>query len=167
MIINSANLMGGSSEPDGYRGFGRLHLEAGMPLDEEGALGLLVAEATIDSDEEVIREVQILGDQGIELRATLCWIDPPSTELSDIQLVNDLDLVMISPSDEKYTMWESGDADTYNVNERVIVPADSMEDGIWTVVVSAKKLLSEQSYSLVVTGAFRTSKDGFMQGSSR
>ncbi len=44
-LINSANLMGGNSEPDGFRGFGRVHLDAGLPLDGTGALGLLVVDS--------------------------------------------------------------------------------------------------------------------------
>ncbi|CAM9857304.1 unnamed protein product [Pylaiella littoralis] len=164
ILINSANLMGGSSEPDQYRGFGRVHLEAGMPMDGTGALGLLVADSSgagIASNGEVVEEVNIDGDAGIELRATLCWIDPPTTALSAIQLQHDLDLVVTAPSGATHTMWGSGVADTVNVVERVVVLAESMESGVWRVRVSAKELLTdEQSYSLVVTGAIRTSAQG-------
>ena len=156
MIINSANLMGGSSEPDGVRGFGRVHLDAGMPLDRKGALGLLVvdsATASIDSDGKNTETVDIQGDAGLDLRVTLAWIDPPTTALSAVQLVNDLDLVVTAPSGATYTMWESGTSDMVNVVERVIVPAESVESGQWKVTVSAKQLLAEQGYSLVVTGA--------------
>lgn len=47
MLINSANLMGGSSEPDGERGFGRVHLEAGMPLGGDANKTLFVAESSV------------------------------------------------------------------------------------------------------------------------
>ncbi|CAN0345646.1 unnamed protein product [Pylaiella littoralis] len=164
MLINSADVMGGGTEPDQYRGFGRVHLEAGMPMDGTGALGLLVADsskASIVPDGEVVEEVNIDGDAGIELRATLCWIDPPTTALSATQLQHDLDLVVTAPSGATYTMWESGVADTVNVVERVVVPASSMESGAWKVGVSAKGMLTdEQSYSLVITGAIRTSSQG-------
>ncbi|CAM9625709.1 unnamed protein product, partial [Ectocarpus fasciculatus] len=154
MIINSANLMGGTSEPNGLRGFGRVHLEAGMPMDGAGETGLLVVESTIGSDGETTELVTVDGDAGVELRATLAWLDPPATALSAKQLQHDLDLHVIAPSGAKYTMWESGVDDTVNVVERVIVPVESMESGVWSVVVSAKGLLTdEQSYSLVVTGA--------------
>ena len=156
MIINSANLMGGSTEPDGFRGFGRVHLEAGMPLDGDAALGLLVvdsATATIDSNSENTEVIMVDGEVGLDLRVTLSWIDPPATPLSAVQLVNDLDLVVTAPSGVTHTMWESGASDTVNVNERVIVPAVSVESGEWTVSVSAKQLLAVQGYSLVVTGA--------------
>lgn len=157
MLINSANVMGGSSEPDQYRGFGRVHLEAGMPMDGAGTLGILVAdssEAHIGSYGEVVETINIDGDAGLELRVTLCWLDPPATALSAIQLQHDLDLVVTAPSGANYTMWKSGVADTTNVIERVVVPAWFVESGAWNVTVFAKGLLTdEQSYSLVVTGA--------------
>ena len=156
MIINSANLMGGSSEPDGFRGFGRVHLDAGMPLDSTGALGLLVADSattTINSYGENTELIDVDENAGLDLRVTLAWIDPPTTALSAVQLVNDLDLVVTAPSGATYTMWESGMSDTVNVVERVIVPATSVESGQWKVTVSAKQLLAEQGYSLVITGA--------------
>ncbi|CAN0059252.1 unnamed protein product [Scytosiphon promiscuus] len=157
MIINSAHLMGGSSEPDGFRGFGRVHLEAGMPMHGTGRTGLLVVDssrASISSHGEQTITVSVDGDAGVDLRATLCWIDPPATALSATQLQHDLDLVVRAPSGAAYTMWMSGEADTVNVIERVIVPAETMESGEWSIIVSAKGLLTdEQSYSLVITGA--------------
>lgn len=42
MIIHGANAMGGSSDPDGERGFGRVHLEAAMPFDGEDLWALYV-----------------------------------------------------------------------------------------------------------------------------
>ncbi|CAN0531747.1 unnamed protein product, partial [Scytosiphon promiscuus] len=46
LLINSANLMGGSSEPDGFRGFGRIHLARGMPLGGEGSLAVFVSDSS-------------------------------------------------------------------------------------------------------------------------
>ena len=157
MLINSANLMGGSAEPDNSRGFGRVHLAAGMPMDGKGHLSLLVADSSrtsIDAFGVNKVDVKIDGEVGLELRVTLCWFDPPTTAMSAIQLQHDLDLEVVSPSGAKYTMWESGDADSVNVIERVIVPAASTMDGMWTISVSAGGLLfDKQSYSLVITGA--------------
>ncbi|CAM9966840.1 unnamed protein product [Scytosiphon promiscuus] len=157
MIVNSANLMGGSSEPDSFRGFGRVHLEAGMPMHGAGDTGLLVvdsSQASISSYGEITLAVGVDGNAGVDLRATLCWIDPPATSVSATQLQHDLDLVVQAPSGTTYTMWMSGVDDTVNVIERVVVPAESMESGEWAVIVSAKGLLTDtQSYSLVVTGA--------------
>lgn len=151
--------MGGSSEPDGFRGFGRVHLEAGMPLKGEGAMTLYVADSNVTAIPELTRHEYLFdvnGTAGLELRVTLSWIDPPTSALSYIQQVHDLDLAVTSPNGTRYTMWRSGEADLVNVNERVIVDSGSVEadSGTWTVWVWAKRLTTDtQAYSLVVTGA--------------
>lgn len=149
--------MGGSSEPNGERGFGRIHLEKGMPLAGNGSLVLFVADAANTTIPELTRQeynFTVDGDAGVDFRATLSWIDPPTATLSRVQLVHDLDLVVVSPSGARYTMWASGETDTTNVNERVVVDAADVESGVWRVWVGAKRLGTDvQSYSLVVNGA--------------
>ena len=152
--------MGGSSEPDGFRGFGRIHLEMGMPLDGKGSLALFVADqASLPelSSQEFVFDVD--ADEGLDFRATLSWIDPPASSVAGVQLVHDLDLEVVSPSGATHIMWaSSGEVDTSNVNERVIIAAADVESGTWTVRVSAKGLLTDtQSYSLVVNGAIASS----------
>eukprot|EP00752_Nemacystus_decipiens_P004360 g3984.t1 len=163
LFINSANLMGGSSEPDGVRGFGRIHMEAGMPLAGDGSLVLFVADAANTTIPELTRQeynFDVDADAGLDFRATLSWIDPPASTLATKQQVHDLDLAVISPSGERYTMWASGITDTVNVNERVIVDAADIETGVWSVWVWAKRLTTdEQSYSLVVNGAISPATD--------
>lgn len=158
MLINSADLMGGSSEPDGSRGFGRVHLETVLPLDAAGNRALFV----VDAADRRIPERKIVEfyfvleeDTDLELRATLAWLDPPATQESSVQLLNDLDLTVVSPSGVQYRMWQSG-ADNRNVVERVIINAvdiDKDNDGEWKVAVSSAALTTaSQAYSLVVTG---------------
>ncbi|CBN77323.1 Peptidase S8 and S53, subtilisin, kexin, sedolisin [Ectocarpus siliculosus] len=170
LLINSANLMGGSSEPDGFRGFGRVHLEAGMPLEGEGDLVLFVADALDTSIaggtlEEYLFDVD--ADAGLDLRATLSWIDPPATATSAVQLVHNLDLVVVSPDGTTYRMWGSDTTDNRNVNERVIVDATDVVTGTWTVWVWANNLVTDsQSYSLVVNGAISPGTGEGASGSS-
>lgn len=161
MLINSANLMGGSSEPDGSRGFGRVHLEAGLPLEGLGDTGLFVADSSKVSIGQEAVDTYIFettdGDSG-EFRSTLAWIDPPATTNSAAQLMHDLDLAVLSPSGKTFTMWTSGETDNANVIERVIVSEDDFgleKAGNWTVLVTANALSTgSQSYSLVITGPF-------------
>ncbi|CAM9619828.1 unnamed protein product, partial [Hapterophycus canaliculatus] len=158
LLINSANLMGGSSEPDGVRGFGRVHLEAGMPLAGEGSLVLFVADAAdISIPENTLHEYlfDVDADAGLDLRVTLCWIDPAAHSISAAQLVHDLDLVVISPDGvTTHRMWGSNVLDETNVNERVIIDAADVETGTWTIWVWANDLTTDaQAYSLVVNGA--------------
>lgn len=162
MLINSANLMGGSAEPDGYRGFGRIHLAMGMPLGGEESLALFVADSAsyklADGDaHEFAFEVDSAA--GLDFRATISWIDPPTSVLARVQLANNLDLSVVTPGGTIRTMWSSssfatGVADLVNVNERVIVDAADVEGGTYTVRVTADGLTTAtQSYSLVVNGA--------------
>ena len=153
--------MGGSSEPDGSRGFGRVHLEAGLPLEGLGLRALLVADSASVAEGSVVEySFQTDGDEedAGEFRATLAWIDPPASTLSSTQLVHDLDLAVTAPSGKRHTMWSSGEADSANVVERVIISANDIAaetNGTWTVSVSASVLSTEfQLYSLVVLGPF-------------
>ena len=158
MLINSADLMGESSEPDGFRGFGRVHLEAGMPLNGLDNMALFVADAfETELDEFTTDEYHfdMIPGTDLELRATLAWIDPPAAIESSIQLLNDLDLTVTGPDGSTLYRMFSDRADDRNVVERVIVPVDivSVGGGTWTVSVSSAGLTTgTQSYSLVVTG---------------
>lgn len=157
MLINSADLMGGNSEPDGFRGFGRVHLEAGMPLDGLGDMSLFVVDAAeVEMQDYTINEYEfeLNPDTELELRATLAWIDPPVSPDASIQLLHDLDLTVVAPDGTLYRMFSDG-ADDRNVVERVIVPASDVgaASGTWTVAVSCLSLSEDvQAYSLVVTG---------------
>lgn len=42
MLIHGANAMGGNTDPDGDRGFGRIHLESAMPFEGEELWALYV-----------------------------------------------------------------------------------------------------------------------------
>ena len=163
MLINSANLMGGSSEPDGFRGFGRIHLEAGIPLEGMGFRALFVADsASVRLAEGAFHDYAFEIDSAEdvdEFRATLAWIDPPAASIASVQLVHDLDLYVTAPSGTRYTMW-SDEADVTNVIERVVISVENFaaeESGTWTVSVSANMLTTDfQPYSLVVLGPFGT-----------
>lgn len=161
--------MGGDAEPDGFRGFGRIHLEMGLPLGGEHSLALYVADSSgtslgDSSEREYLFDVD--ADADLDFRATLSWIDPAATSFAGVQLVHDLDLSVVSPSGTTYTMWSSGDKDAVNVNERVVVDAADVESGTWTVTVSSNSLTvaDEQSYSLVVNGAISPALGGAVDG---
>ena len=129
-----------------------------MPLEGEGSLALFVADSSYFSLPELSSQEFVFdvdADGGLDFRATLSWIDPPATSSAVHQLVHDLDLEVVSPDGTTHIMWaSSGELDTSNVNERVIIAAADVESGTWTVRVSTKGLLAEsQSYSLVVNGA--------------
>ena len=149
--------MGESSDPDYFRGFGRIHMEAGMPLGGEGDLVLFVADSANTNIAEQTTQQYLFdvdSDAGLDLRATISWIDPAARTFSGKQLIHDLDLTVIAPSGATHRMWSTGIADANNVNERVIVDAADVENGTWAISVWANELtIDVQSYSLVVNGA--------------
>lgn len=158
MLINSANLMGGSSEPDGSRRFGRVHLEAGLPLKGSGDMALFVQDAARRHIEENTVDdyyFNLASGTGVELRATIAWIDPPTARGAKVQLVHDLDLEIVSPNGTQHRMWGTR-ADKRNVIECVIVPAEDVDldnAGDWIIQVSSRSLTTaSQPYSLVVSG---------------
>lgn len=166
MLVNSADLMGGDSEPDGYRGFGRVRLDAGLPMGGEGDLGLFVLDAfEVEIEEYTIHEYKfnMTPDTSQELRATLAWIDPPASAESSTLLINDLDLTLVAPDGVLHRMWSDG-ADVRNVIERVVVSSGVVGTGTWTVAVSCFGLLADtQPYSLVVTGPIDVGSGAFTQ----
>lgn len=121
MLIHSANAMGGSSDPDGMRGFGRIQLDAVVSVGGDGLRGLYVEDrsssstatrgqvASLSVEERSFyvsqEDVSAMGDEGgAGFRATLVWADPPATAFSRTQLVHDLDLYVEGPDGTLYTM---------------------------------------------------------------
>eukprot|EP00904_Undaria_pinnatifida_P010402 jgi/Undpi1/6492/HiC_scaffold_20.g08971.m1 len=171
MLIHGANAMGGSTDPDGERGFGRVHLESAMPFDGEDLWALYVEDndgsttgvgkieafavedrgfVITEADAEAAVEAGSGSGPG-GIRVTLVWMDPPATAASSVQLVHDLDLYLEGPDG---TLWTTngvcggGDEsscslDDSNNVERIVVPASDITSGTWTARVSAANDLVE------------------------
>ncbi|CAM9742385.1 unnamed protein product, partial [Sphacelaria rigidula] len=173
MLIHGANSMGGSTDPDGVRGFGRVHLESRMPFEGDGLAALYVedkytntvtasgsgaagnATVAVDTTENRVFYVSeadavLAVEEGEEIRATLVWMDPPATATSAKQLLHDLDLFLEGPDGTVWTMsgvcsgdQASCDLDSANNVERVVVHSDDIVAGAWTARVSAENGLVE------------------------
>jgi hypothetical protein len=88
-----------------------------------------------------------VSSEGImPFKVTLVWRDPPGAASSSVHRVNDLDLVVTSPSGHKYygndglltSHWstpDGGNADSTNTVENVFV--ESPEAGTWAIVIAA------------------------------
>lgn len=120
------------------------------------ALGSPLSEATIDfmrtgnfTEDQVgaagavTYQVQVIAGTP-ELKITLAWDDAPGTPNVNPALVNDLDLVVLSPSSQRAYPWtldpaNPGNSATRNqedhVNNIEQVYAASPETGTWTVEV--------------------------------
>ena len=100
-------------------------------------------------------------DAGTPLKAVLVWTDPPDVARAGTDtspnLVNDLDLRVITPSGEIHVGNEAihaGQRDHLNNVEAVMIPAPI--GGTYTFAVDATKIGSgpRQGYALVITGDF-------------
>jgi hypothetical protein len=100
----------------------------------------------------------VVGESEPELRVSLAWDDAPASPSAAIQLVNNLDLTLISPDSITYKPFildmnnpsspASTGVDNLNNQEQVIVP--NPMPGTWTVRVRAANLpVAPQAYSLV------------------
>ena len=164
-FINSFEL---SNAPDYMQGYGSVTLTNILPLGND--TGLPAGVDLIVWDELNITEFSTLrfdiifdnlnGTSPLEvnLKITISWYDPPSTVgfVSDL-LINDLDLLVISPTGQPY--WGNGflESDEKNVNEQVVLPSSSYclpgEDCVYRAYVHCNALPESdwQSFALVIT----------------
>ncbi len=105
------------------------------------------------------RNYQYTLSGGQPFKVTLVWTDYPSTEIAARNLVNNLNLLVISPSGVKYkgnvfaNGWSKtrGKYDAVNNVENVYI--QSAEAGTWTVrVIAANVPMGPQPFALVVQG---------------
>jgi serine protease AprX len=158
-----------------------------VPNDQQGwgrlNLGRLLTSWTADApltkvDQDHVftasgqgRAYEVVADGSGPMRVTLAWTDAPGHGKGGTLAawVNDLDLVVTSPSGEVYKgnvfaqgrSVTGGAADPRNNLENVWLP--TAEAGTWTVEVQASAIvgdaipsspgLTEQDFALVVTGA--------------
>ena len=152
------------SPPDRYQGFGRVLLSNVLPLRPFNSpnvrFALFVDRNVLYPLTQFTYTVTVTATNKY-LRATLSWFDPPNTEFASRVLVNDLDLVVTSPSGEvRYgnSLEVGGQRDEINNNEQVTVATDGgLVLGEWTVAVQAKLLPTtlHQAFSLVITATGR------------
>lgn len=95
-----------------------------------------------------------------ELRITLVWSDPPAANGANPALINNLNLVALSPFSEEYlgnvfsggVSTTGGSADGVNTVEQILIP--NPEAGVWQVTVEAASLpMGPQGYAVVASGA--------------
>merc|ERR1712137_723359 len=95
-----------------------------------------------------------------DFKATLVWMDPPSSTNARQNLVNDLDLVITSSAGQLHPNGKAA-ADTKN-NVEMIEKKGVQTGEEYTVKVTATTLRSgaNQPFALVVTGPFNAPGGG-------
>jgi hypothetical protein len=152
---------------------------AGYPSDQEGwgrIVGETVAFFAGDARTLIVRDVRRASPQalstnqsfvlpidvqsGQELRVTLAFTDAPGAILSADPVVNNLNLVLTSPSGDQFLgnvfasgqSTTGGSADARNNLEQVHLRTP--EAGVWTISVLAPVVqVGPQGFALVVSGA--------------
>eukprot|EP00904_Undaria_pinnatifida_P012698 jgi/Undpi1/8559/HiC_scaffold_25.g11024.m1 len=161
VLVHGADEMGGSSSPDGIRGFGRVLLEGSLPVGGEGSTTMYFDDSAVALAGTTTNYVVTVADLTVELKATLVWMDPPVLTFVGRQLLHDLDLVVLSSNGDPpmYANGESECCDAVNNAERVVVPVSSsptIGTREYTVQVIANELVEDdqQAYSLIISGGY-------------
>ena len=177
LILHTADECGSAAGPDYQYGWGLLNtLKAAQTISADvPAPGLVIREWRLGNGESIF--VRATTDVAAnELRATICWTDPPGNPpnhtLDNPQkmLVHDLDLRIESTGGRVYEPWilsrtnpsaaaDVGDNSVDNV-EQVLVGAP--DGGTFIISVTHKGTLTTpaQYVSLIITGATSLVQEG-------
>jgi subtilisin family serine protease len=161
VLVNSTADMGTPDIPNHNEGWGRMLMDNALYFPGD-TRELIVEDVTrgLTTGETWSRAFEV--DSADEpLVVTLVWTDYPGTAGSGIKLVNNLDLLVTSPTGEEYLgnvfsggfSTTGGSHDTLNVEEGVRVNNPPL--GIWTVSVLAPNVpQGPQPFALAINGAF-------------
>lgn len=139
--------------PNIHEGWGRVNLASATDgshewFDVEGGLG--TGASTPYTFE---------ADGTSSLKVTLVWSDYPSTVSASVNLVNDLDLVVTSPTGSVYRGnvfsggWSQVDGSTDRLNNVENVYVQAAESGSWTIEVLGYNVpQGPQPYALIMDG---------------
>jgi hypothetical protein len=137
--------------PDVFQGWGQVLLKNLLPIPRVYAFNLYV------SDYQPIQSMQArhyyveVTNVSLPLRATIAWTDPPNAVWAAKNLLNDLDLIVMSPTGY-YHYGNNNKGDEHNPVERIVLADGLTELGVYTVIVVAKQLATpSQDFSIVIT----------------
>ncbi len=158
VMASTVHLSSSYSMPSNKGGWGRVCLDSVLYFPEDMRKLYLIDDTIgIETDEEKSFTVEV--SSGLPLKIVLVWTDYPAELSSSKQLVNDLDLEVISPSGKVYYgnnfengySVEGGVRDEINVEELVWI--EIPEEGAWIVKIVGKNIpFGPQPYAVVVTG---------------
>jgi subtilisin family serine protease len=140
--------------PDFQFGYGEVRPQAAVDVLRRN---LMFHEATLDQGDAHLYQFNVVEPMP-ELKATVAWSDPPGEQLAAVELVNNLDILLESPSGGLHYPWVLDPAnpdtpatrgiDQLNPVEQVVVT--DPEQGVWTLHVTGHNVPEgPQSYSLV------------------
>jgi subtilisin family serine protease len=134
--------------PDNSQGWGRLNLKNSLRPDLP-VVNEFADESPLISTGDTREYQYTVIDNSVPLKATLVWTDYPGAVLAAKELVNDLDLTVVSPSGTSYPLY--GPTERTNNVEQLTIAQPEM--GVYRVRVTGHNVpMGPQDYSLVVSG---------------
>ena len=155
ILINSATDVNAAGI-DFSSGFGNLNTYAAIKTVQDGR----TVESLINTNDTKSFQI-VVPQKAARLKVTLVWTDPAATVNASKALINDLDLMVVSPGNQQWLPWVLNSkphkdslilaperkVDTLNTIEQVSL--DKPAAGSYSIIVSAKALLSaNQAFSL-------------------
>jgi hypothetical protein len=159
MAVNAGrNDVTGFRVPDNTIGYGRLTIDDVLYFPGDSSRTLLVDTRDGLADQQFTEYQVQVTDPSRPLKIALCWTDPPANPASQVQLVNDLDLVVTHAGTTyrgnyilNYVSAPGGTRDSLNVEE--LVRLASPGTGLWTVRVEGHRVAQgPQPFALCITG---------------
>ena len=142
--------------PNSHEGWGRINIDKAT----DGSL-LFVDDASGVATNGSANYLHAVSSANSVFKVSLVWSDYPSTEAALQNLVNDLDLVVTSPSGTVYrgnvfsNGWSQAGGNTDRVNNVENVYVQAAEAGVWSVTVSGYNVPNgPQPFAVVVDGTF-------------
>jgi len=176
-LIGSATAMESMTTPppSAAQGWGRILLDDALFFsgqDRRMFATDTTARFNSSADPADVHTLQVL-DSSLPLRVVLVWTDYPSTPAATVNLVNDLDLEIESPSGDLYrgnvfvdgVSVTGGSAD--NINNVEVARIELPEPGTWTVRVIPRSIPEPaQGYALIATGRLPVTGGSHLDSSS-
>ncbi len=162
-LINSTHdLLGVEGYPSDLEGWGRIQMNLGLKVEPASPIDLYVQDFPhsqgLETGQERVYNFAV-DDDSLDLKVTLAFTDYPAEVSATEAPINDLDLVLSSPSGQTYYgnhfldgySAPGGSADAINCIERVVV--ESPHTGTWTLrVLGSNVPMGPQGFAFIVSG---------------
>lgn len=166
LLANGAEPMSSSYEYPGMgQGWGRVNVQKSLLSNKTYQILSEDQKVTLRTGEQMLYNDTVMTSAN-PMKVTLAWTDPPGTSGANRELVNDLNLELISPSGATYygnyflngQSRAGGSADTLNNLEGFYMKTPEL--GTWVIKVTGKNIpQGPQDYAIAFSGDIDVSLD--------
>ncbi|OHT08906.1 hypothetical protein TRFO_22397 [Tritrichomonas foetus] len=152
LIIASASRPDHSKEPDMLMGHGIVDLSTILCFDKSFGVAISKQDSFIEHSNHVMTKITV-KNKNSDLRIVLSYFDVELNIESMIPIMNDLDLVVISPNNMRYLGDNRQDEDSEHLstNEKVIISKEELELGEYEIHIYSN-VNEKQNFSVVSVG---------------